>query len=428
MSGTADGIMIMSTEGIRAMTADVAPASEVRLRAGELSRDSRRVIGPLNGYHHETYAFPLPEESELSARFARAKLRAPRPGLLWFDRRCFASEDLLLTALQGRVTRIPEIIEVGGGVHLQGFIEGVTLDAGARRLRGRDLPGRCLPGRGLSRRHHDQLERFFHELVSIDPKALEEREVKRVCAPGDRTDDGDSAAFLDRLIGFTEDQVYRRHGEPYQRLFEELGVGAEALVRLRKRAVGLRRRPFSLLHCDLHRKNLIVDRHGDLWIIDWELAMIGDPLYDLATHLHLMRYPRREEAGVVRRWQRAVERAREGSSYGWEDDLPLLLAYKRVQSVYTDVIRTALLLGEARGRARGALPRAAWRIQRVLAAARDTSGGADQEPEPAGAAGAMGAAGSAGSAGVPSYRQVVAAYRNWFRTARPPEALTPSAP
>ncbi|MFC9650759.1 phosphotransferase [Streptomyces sp. NPDC056937] len=423
MSGTADGIMIMSTEGIRAMTADAAPASEVRLRAGELSRDSRRVIGPLNGYHHETYAFPLPEESELSARFARAKLRAPRPGLLWFDRRCFASEDLLLTALQGRVTRIPEIIEVGGGVHLQGFIEGVTLDAGARRL-----PGRCLPGRGLSRRHHDQLERFFHELVSIDPKALEEREVKRVCAPGDRTDDGDSAAFLDRLIGFTEDQVYRRHGEPYQRLFEELGVGAEALVRLRKRAVGLRRRPFSLLHCDLHRKNLIVDRHGDLWIIDWELAMIGDPLYDLATHLHLMRYPRREEAGVVRRWQRAVERAREGSSYGWEDDLPLLLAYKRVQSVYTDVIRTALLLGEARGRARGALPRAAWRIQRVLAAARDTSGGADQEPEPAGAAGAMGAAGSAGAAGVPSYRQVVAAYRNWFRTARPPEALTPSAP
>ncbi|MFJ1577883.1 phosphotransferase family protein [Streptomyces sp. NPDC088182] len=420
----------MSTEGIRAMTADAAPASEVRLRAGELSRDSRRVIGPLNGYHHETYAFPLPEESELSARFERAKLRAPRPGLLWFDRRCFASEDLLLTALQGRITRIPEIIEVGGGVHLQGFIEGVTLDGGARSLPGRCLPGRYPGGRGLSRRHHGQLERFFHELVSIDPKALEEREVKRVCAPADRTDDGDSAAFLDRLIGFTEEQVYRRHGAPYQRLFEELGVGAEALVRLRERAVELRRRPFSLLHCDLHRKNLIVDRRGDLWIIDWELAMIGDPLYDLATHLHLMRYPRREAAGVAHRWQRAVERAREGSSYGWEDDLPLLLAYKRVQSVYTDVIRTALLLGERPGRARGALPRAAWRIRRVLAAAaRDTSG-ADQEPNGAagvtGVTGVGGAAGVAGAAGVPSYRQVVAAYRNWFRTARPPEALTPS--
>ncbi|MFJ9032073.1 hypothetical protein ACIRQP_26825 [Streptomyces sp. NPDC102274] len=67
------------------------------------------------------------------------------------------------------------------------------------------------------------------------------------------------------------------------------------------------------------------------------------------------------------------------------------------------------------------LPRAARRIQRVPAAAREPSG-AD------GAAGASGADGASGAAGVPSYRQVVAAYRNWFRTARPPEALTPSEP
>ncbi|MFE9888290.1 hypothetical protein [Streptomyces scopuliridis] len=133
-----------------------------------------------------------------------------------------------------------------------------------------------------------------------------------------------------------------------------------------------------------------------------------------------------------------MERARAGSSYGWEDDLPLLLAYKRVQSVYTDVIRTALLLGEERGRGRSRpwskpgsepgsgsglnlrlLPRAAWRIQRVLAAAQEPSG-ADRELSRAAVA--------VGAAGVPSYRQVVAAYRNWFRTARPPEPLTPSAP
>ncbi|CAM5643364.1 hypothetical protein SGRIM128S_09667 [Streptomyces griseomycini] len=36
----------------------------------------------------------------------------------------------------------------------------------------------------------------------------------------------------------------------------------------------------------------IVDPQGGLWVIDWELAMIGDPLYDLATHLHLMRLRR----------------------------------------------------------------------------------------------------------------------------------------
>ncbi|MFE3140551.1 hypothetical protein [Streptomyces scopuliridis] len=66
------------------------------------------------------------------------------------------------------------------------------------------------------------------------------------------------------------------------------------------------------------------------------------------------------------------------------------------------------------------LSRAAWRIQRVLAAAAQEPSGADRELSRA--------AGAVGAAEVPSYRQVVAAYRSWFRTARPPEPLTPSAP
>ncbi|MEV7868852.1 phosphotransferase [Streptomyces sp. NPDC088124] len=379
-----------------------ATGSDIRRQAGELSRDGQGVTGPLNGYHHETYAFPLPATNALSARFERAKLRAPRPGLLWFDRRCFASEDLLLTALQGRVVRIPEIIRVDDGVYLQGFIEGRTLDA-------RQVPGHQVSGRGLSRRHAGQLREFFRQLVSIDPKELAEHRVTRICAPDDRTAEGDSAAFLDRLIRFTEEQVHLGHGEPYRTLFAELGVGADALGRLRKRTVELRSRPFALLHCDLHRKNLIVDRGGDLWVIDWELAMIGDPLYDLATHLHLMGYPRQEEARVKELWVAAVEEARAGSSYGWEEDLPLLLAYKRVQSVFTDIIRTALLLGPDAESNWRVLPRVAWRIQRVLAAAERELYGADAAP---------------------TVRQVMTAYRNWFRTTREPDedAATTSAP
>ncbi|MEV7087837.1 phosphotransferase [Streptomyces sp. NPDC093085] len=365
-----------------------AAASDIRRQAGELSPDDQKVIGPLNGYHHETYAFPLPAASELSARFERAKLRAPRPGLLWFDRRCFASEDLLLTALQGRIDRIPEITEVGEGVYLQGFIEGRTLDA-------RHGPGGLqVTGRGLSARHAEQLGRLFHQLVSIDPKELAEQKVTRICASDDRIAEGDAAAFLERLIRFTEEQVYQGHGAPYRTLFAELGIDAEPLGRLRKRTVELRSRPFALLHCDLHRKNLIVDRNGDLWVIDWELAMVGDPLYDLATHLHLMAYPKQEETRVRALWAEAAERARPGSTYGWEEDLPLLLAYKRVQSVYTDVIRTALLLGPDAESNWRVLPRAAWRVQRVLAAA-------ERELYDRGTA--------------PSVRQVVTAYRNWFR-------------
>ncbi|MFJ2651251.1 phosphotransferase [Streptomyces sp. NPDC087420] len=371
----------MSTEGTRAMTPETASA--VRRQAGELSRDGD-VAGPLKGHHHEAYAFPLAPESGLSPRFERGKLRVPRPGLLWFDRRCFASEDLLLTALQGRVDRIPGIAEDVSGVFIQGFVEGGTLDR------------RPLRARTVSRRHMDQLGYFFAQLVAIDPGGLEARAVRRICAPDDWTPEGDSTGFLDRLIQFTEERVYLGHGEPYHGLFAELGVTADAFDRLRKRAVGLRSRPFALLHCDLHRKNLIVDRRDDLWVIDWELAMIGDPLYDLATHLHLMRYHRHEEKRMAELWRQAVESARKGSSYGWEEDLPVLLAYKRAQSVYTDVIRAAHLLetgqdGESPADYHWRFYRTAWRVQRALAGARGLG------PEP-------------------SLRRVAAAYRNWFRT------------
>jgi hypothetical protein len=129
--------------------------------------------------------------------------------------------------------------------------------------------------------------------------------------------------------------------------------------------------------------------------------MIGDPLYDLATHLHLMRYTRQEAKRMVELWRRAVEKARKGSSYGLEEDLPVLLAYKRAQSVYTDVIRAALLLATGTDAEPGAEPnwrlyRAAWRVQGVLAAAQETFGAG---PEP-------------------SVRQVMGAYRSWFRTGR----------
>ena len=83
--------------------------------------DHPAIEGPLKGHHHEAYAVPLPGGG-------RAKYREPREGLLWFDRRCFALEEELLLDLQGRVTRIPEVLDYG--VLLQRFVEGTTLGVG----------------------------------------------------------------------------------------------------------------------------------------------------------------------------------------------------------------------------------------------------------------------------------------------------------
>ncbi|MEU9452251.1 aminoglycoside phosphotransferase family protein [Streptomyces sp. NPDC048277] len=328
------------------------PASLARLHAVEMSGDKGVVEGPLHGYHHETYVFPLPGELE-GERSGRWKCREPRADLLWFDRRCFDSEEQLLRAIGGKVTGIPDIIEVGG-IGLQRFIEGNTLAYFHKS-------GTMIPG-GIVR----QIMGLFRQMVDVRPDVLS---IDRRCEPDDRPDDGDTDGFLERLVLFAEQRVYRDNLERFGGLFEDLWLGDESFRHLRKNVFGLARRPFCLLHADLHRENFIVDAESRLWTIDWELAMLGDPLYDLATHLHLMRYPARYERAVAQLWCETVEGVRVGSSSGWEHDLERLLNYKRAQSVFTDVIRTALELDADAESGWWQIAPAAFKLRKVLAAA-----------------------------------------------------------
>ncbi|WP_344399518.1 aminoglycoside phosphotransferase family protein [Streptomyces longisporus] len=325
--------------------------SRARLHAVEISGDAPVVEGPLSGYHHDTYVFPLPGlEGEPGRRW---KCREPRSSLVWFDRRCFVSEEQLLRALAGRLQRIPEVLDVGG-IGLQAFIEGETLQA--LHPTGRPVPSVF----------ENQLLAVFGQLAAISPQSIT---VGRRCDERDRPKDGDTDGFLERLIDFVECQVYQNNLDAFEGLFRELGIDGFAFSRVRKMVSGLSSRPFSLLHGDLHRKNLIVDPQQRLWVIDWELAMLGDPLYDLATHLYLMRYPRHQQERVVHRWVRTVEAVRPGSSTGWQQDLPRILAFKRGQSVFTDIIRVSLSLSGGGSFSWRALRQAVVELQKVLGAA-----------------------------------------------------------
>lgn len=360
-----------------------ARASAARRRAAALVSDEGLLVGPLKGYHHETYAFPLPA-ADGSGRQTWWKCRDPRAGLFWFDLRAFTSEKALVRALQGSVTRIPAVID-RESVSLYTFVEGRTLGE------------ICPPGRPLSEHHVGQLGGLFGELASIQPELVFHSVGLTTggCPAGWRND---SAAFLTQLIDFTEVDVYQKHLPHYRSLFRDLGIPGGALDGLRAAAEALTPRPFALLHGDLHRENFVVDAGDDLWTIDWELATVGDPLYDLATHLHLMHYPHEAQARIIDVWRRAVESARPGSSEGWRTDLPVLRAYKQAQSVYTDVIRAALVLhGLAGEPGRQQLPRLASRIKGVLGAARRTLE----------------------LRGEPTTDEVAAAYGRWLR-AHPP--------
>ncbi|AZM46857.1 aminoglycoside phosphotransferase [Streptomyces sp. WAC 06738] len=289
---------------------------------------AEQVVGPLPGYHHETYAVRLGAASGLFGQSAGwVKLRDPRPGLLWFDRRCFGSEDELLATLAGRVSHIPAVGHIDS-LTVQGFIEGCTLAEVAP-------PGEDVPAPFVG-----QIIRLFRELLAVepyDPALL----ALHTPLPAERG----SAEFARDLVQFTFIDVVEQSLPHFDALFHSLGIhpgSAPATPSsLEARLRGMTPRPFGLLHGDVHRANLIVDEHGALWAIDWELALIGDPLYDLATHLHLMRYPARQEGEVIARWADVAEESRPGAAAGIEADLPRYLAFKRIQSVYTDVIRQA---------------------------------------------------------------------------------------
>ncbi|WP_371598483.1 phosphotransferase [Streptomyces sp. NBC_00564] len=321
-------------------------APEIPLRVAAASAALDAVEGPLSGYHHETYVFPLLAEAGTGFQ-GRWKCREPRANLLWFDRRCFESEERLLYDLQWRIDVVPEVARVGG-VDLQRFIEGSTL--GELHPSGEAVPGALF----------EQILGLFGQLGTVTASTLL---VERRCEPQDRAEEGDSAGFLERLICFTEERVYEENLIAYEGLFADLGLDADAFRQLRKRVAVLRDRPFSLLHADLHRENFIVDPNGKLWAIDWELAMFGDPLYDLATHLYLMRYPQAQERLMIQRWCGIVEEIRPDSSQGWCDDLPRLFEFKKAQSVFTDVIREPQSLDVQGKLDRQRLRRAGWKLR-----------------------------------------------------------------
>lgn len=151
--------------------------------------------------------------------------------------------------------------------------------------------------------------------------------------------DGDTVAFAARLTEITR-TVYRTNRGPFGRLFRDLGIPEDPVDGVAAALAGLSSRPFRLVHTDVHRKNMIV-RAGSVVFIDWELALLGDPVYDLAVHLHKMAYLPEEQSRLLARWAPAVP---SGATEAWSADLQRYLRHERVKSAVVDSIRYAKLV------------------------------------------------------------------------------------
>ena len=148
--------------------------------------------------------------------------------------------------------------------------------------------------------------------------------------------DGDTPAFAGRLSEVSTG-IHRDFASRYPELLADLGIPADPLGPVLTRWRDLRSRPFRLVHCDVHRKNIILSAgSGTAVFIDWQLALWGDPLYELASHIHKMGYLPDERAEVVEGWVGVVPPR---CSAGWQSDLEVYLAHERVKSAFVDGVR-----------------------------------------------------------------------------------------
>jgi len=157
--------------------------------------------------------------------------------------------------------------------------------------------------------------------------------------PSDWPADSETPAFARRLSDITAG-VHARFSGEFDGLFKALGFPADPLEPVLERWASLSPRPFRLLHTDIHRKNMIVDA-GATYFLDWELALWGDPVYDLAVHLHKMAYQPDEIEAAQAAWRAAVPAE---AAVGWQTDLATYLAHERVKSAVVDTVRYAKLL------------------------------------------------------------------------------------
>ncbi|MEV5549409.1 phosphotransferase [Streptomyces sp. NPDC052309] len=293
--------------------------------------ESRRLRGRgevLRGHHNINYVRRAGLLLALllgAVPFTRFKYRVPLPTVEVVPR-IWPKESEVLSVVCRHLREVPPCLADLG-------------DSSVHRYR----MGRALSDSGPVASVGDELMRsfasFFVRTARVPVAELPAR-------PEDWPDDGDTQGFLDWLVRFTQERVHLPNRDRFGALFDAVGVPEDAMERFAARHRCGTSRPFRLLHTDVHRANVVV-RGKRLAVIDWELAIFGDPLHDLATHLVRMAYGKEEQARMTELWAEAMHDAGLGElTAGLHEDLPVYIAFEYAQSVFPDVMRAAIDLPE----------------------------------------------------------------------------------
>jgi aminoglycoside phosphotransferase (APT) family kinase protein len=279
----------------------------------DLYRQAAVQAGPASGYYNHNI--------KVATATGPVLVRIPIPGADVMDLAIWP-EASVMRAIRDLVTHAPRLLYASDNPPFQllEYIDGDLLDKIAPR--GVPVPAHVISDVGQA----------FSQLCAIPPETIPPR-------PADWPADGNTADFARRLSAVTE-EVCERFLPEFSSLFTALGIPSGPLAHILAQWTTLHPRPFQLVHSDLHRKNMILSR-GRTYFLDWELALWGDPVYDLAVHLHKMGYTPREYHTAVATWLAFVP---PHASQNWEPDLDAYLAHERVKSAVVDAVRYAKII------------------------------------------------------------------------------------
>ncbi|WP_443064657.1 aminoglycoside phosphotransferase family protein [Streptomyces sp. NBC_00582] len=309
-----------------------------------------------SGHHNRNYVLPLTEDvARLLGREAgiSVTVRVRRSDALPVVIRTWHDEAAILGALRGVLPHAPECLAKVDGHSIHSFVKGVPLST------------ICGNGKPVDTLLVKALARLLAQMTQVRRAALPPLPASW---PAKLTD---SQAFLKTLARLADEQIRKPNWDKFGGLFKALGIPDDALLRLAERVPSMARRPYSLLHGDLHRDNLIVSYDGSppLICVDWELATYGDPLHDLAVHLVRMQYPSHQWREVIDAWAGEMRQFRPGAANGVARDLRHYVDFERAQSVYPDIMRAARSLEESYTQRR--LDEATQDVRRALKAAAE---------------------------------------------------------
>ena len=153
--------------------------------------------------------------------------------------------------------------------------------------------------------------------------------------------DGDTSGFLDRITRSTVG-IYNRYFSKYHELYRQLGIPNDIVSLLYQINEPLTPRSFVLCHSDIHRKNcLLVGKTS--WFIDWEMALFGDPGFDVGVHLSKVEYLPDEEDRFLELITKKLDRKHQ---IGIVNDSQVYKKHAFVKSVIVHAVRYHKLISE----------------------------------------------------------------------------------